>query len=79
MAKGDKVYILNGRDDEGMWDLEVFDNAEDALESLKQYAADIGLWYKTNRFGVTWEGDDMFRYNAGCHWGEAWVIEEVIK
>ena len=76
---GSKVYIVNGRDDEGAWDLEVFKNKEDALASLKQYAADIGEWYKTDRFKVCWEGEDAIRYDAGCHWGEAWVTEEVIK
>ena len=80
-----KVWCVNGHDDEGDWEVELFSTYEKAREAFENYADEFDSLYgdydeDTEKCEPVCEIDgDYASYDCGSHYGSFWIEEVVVK
>lgn len=69
-----KVYIINGVDDEGTWNIEIYSTHKKALDKFNEYVNDFADMYDCN----VEVDNDYATYDSDNHYGRFWVEERYI-
>ena len=64
------VWILDGSDDDGDWEIEIFDSYEKALEKFRYYIEDFKLNYSDAKWDIS---SNFASYDGGSHHGSFWI------
>lgn len=70
------VWILDGSDDDGDWEIEIFDSYEKALEKFKYYIEDFKLIYSDAKWDIS---SNFVSYDGGSHHGSFWIKKEEVN
>lgn len=68
------VWCVNGRDDDGVWDVEIYSTYEKAKKSFDYYVNDYNAFYgEQNESSVCEIDGDYARYDCDCDYVEFWI------
>ena len=85
MAEVLKVWCLNGYDDEGDWDIELFSTYEKARKAFEDYIDELAVMYgEYDRRGMKYKSvctvaDDVADYDCDNHYGHFWISEKEVR
>lgn len=80
-----KVWCVNGHDDDGDWEVELFSTYEKAREYFENYIDEFDSLYgeydeEKDEYKTVCEIDgDYARYDCDCHYGEFWIEEVRVR
>ena len=64
------VWILDGSDDDGDWEIEIFNSYKKALEKFRYYIEDFKLNYSDAKWDIS---SNFASYDGGSHHGSFWI------
>ena len=70
-----KVWCLNGYDDNGDWEIELFSTYEKARKAFEYYVDEFNSLYET----TCKVADDVADYDCDNHYGHFWIGELEVK
>ena len=70
------VYAINGRGDEGNWDIELYSSLEKAKNVFNNYVYMFEDMFEVKCYT---ENDDYAEYDAGSHYDRWWIEEIEVK
>lgn len=70
-----KIWIINGHDDDGDWEVELYSTYEKAKDVFDKYVEEISDVYETE----VKVDDDSASYDAGSHYGSFWIKEVEVR
>lgn len=79
------IWCLNGYDDEGNWEVELFFTYEKARKSFESYIDEYNMCYgkydeeKGECEPVCEVGNNFAEYNCGSHYGAFWISEVEVR
>lgn len=80
-----KVWCINGRDDEGVWESELYSTYEKAREAFEEYIEDINRRYgEYDEYKGEYESicdvdGDQADYSRYSHYGSFWIEEIEVR
>lgn len=74
-----KVWCLNGHDDDGDWEVELYSTYEKARKAFEQYIDDYNSFYGEFSESVCKIDGDYAEYDCDCHYGRFWISEERVR
>lgn len=79
------VWCVNGHDDDGDWEVELYSTYEKARKSFESYIEEYNMCYgKYNKEKEEYESvckveDDFATYDCGSHYGTFWIEEVKVR
>ena len=80
-----KVWCVNGHDDGGDWEVELFSTYKKARKSFESYIDEYNMCYgkygeeKGEYESVCEVENDFAEYNCGSHYGAFWIEEVEVR